>query len=85
MVAWEGKVAELRAGGVGEREGWAAANLERARLKLQGPDRPPPPKPRPPPPGSSQSAIWTPRFLMHCVRKSLGQGRSVWADEGGIH
>ena len=30
VVEWEGKVEELRAGGEGEREGWAAANLERA-------------------------------------------------------
>ena len=31
VVAWEGKVEELRAGGEGEREGWAAANLEKAQ------------------------------------------------------
>ena len=30
VVGWEAKGAELRAGGEGEREGWAAANLEKA-------------------------------------------------------
>ena len=35
VEGWEAKVEELRAGGGGEREGWAAANLEKARQKVQ--------------------------------------------------
>ena len=34
MVEWEGNVKKLPAGGGEEREGWAAANLERARQKV---------------------------------------------------
>ena len=35
---------------------------------------------------SSESPIWTLRFVMHRVHhKILGQGRWVWADAGGVH
>ena len=35
VAGWEAKVAELQAGGEGEREGWAAANLKKAGQKVR--------------------------------------------------
>ena len=35
VVGWEAKVADLPAGGEEDREGWAAANLEKARQRVR--------------------------------------------------
>ena len=161
VAGWEAKVAELRAAGEGEREGWAASNLEKARAKVReeedniqrlersirwmeecvakeakvkeeleeevvevgveeavegkvvqeryrgagqwvrgkGSDGRGHPGPASPHPSNlnlsnldhpllvlPESPIWTLCFLMpRAHHKILGQGRWVWADEGGIH
>ena len=35
MVSWEAKLEQSRGGGEGEREGWAPANLEKARQNVR--------------------------------------------------
>ena len=45
-----------------------------------------PPNPRPPPPcPPGESDLESPFFDAACASQILGQGRWVWADEGGIH